>query len=134
MLKLVSDIVAIIRAVRDVAINKEVRVPVGPEPQPCARLRRIGLHIITVQIETHGGRPPAHFRRAVLIDAIVGARTLVPVRVVDRDEQYDDMIEQTRARLCNGNVAQERQPGVFTVRLTRMYASLYENPCLTGAP
>ena len=51
MLVDVSDVVLKIRAVCDVAINKQVWIPLRPEFEPRASLRRVSLHVITVEIE-----------------------------------------------------------------------------------
>ena len=86
------------------AINEEVWIPLVPQLEPRAHLRRIGLQIIAIEIEICSRHTPAHLGRPVLIDAIVSAEPLVPVRVEDRDEQKDDVIEQVRASLRDCDV------------------------------
>ena len=105
MLVLVGYVIAKVRAVGNVAINKQIRIPLGPELQPGARLRRIGFHIIAIKIEIRRSRSPTHLARAVLIDAVVGTETFVTVRVVNWNEKNYDVVEQFFLRFRHGDVS-----------------------------
>ena len=69
-----------------------------------------------------------------MIDAHVGVRVLVAVHVVDDLEQDDDVLQKIGARLCNGDVAKEREPGVLSVDLAGVNTSLHEHDGLALFP
>ena len=58
----------------------------------------------------------------------------MPIGVVDGYKKHDQILQQARACLCNRNVAQQRQPGVFTIRFARMNARLNQNHRFASAP
>ncbi len=128
-LELISYVVAKIRAVGCVTINEEIGIPFVPEAQLRLRLRRVCLHVIAVQIQICRVGAPAHRARAVLINSIVRVEAFVPVRVVNWNEEQDNVIEQIFICLCDRNVAQEGESGVFAVRFARVDASLHKHNC-----
>jgi hypothetical protein len=66
-------------------------------------------------------------RGAILVDAIVRARSFVTVSVVDRDEEQDDVVQYSGDGLRDGDVAKERKSCVFAVGFTGVNAGLNQN-------
>src|SRR5262245_47329049 len=51
MFVMIGNVVAIVGAVGDVTIDKEVRVPLVPEAQPGACLGRVCFHVVAIQVQ-----------------------------------------------------------------------------------
>src|SRR2546425_4933695 len=105
MLMVIRDVVAIVSAVRYMTINKKIRLPLVPEPEPRTRLWRACFHVIAIEIQICTGGAPAHLGRTILIDAIIWTKPLVAVCVVNRHEEHHHIFEQISARPGDGNVA-----------------------------
>ncbi len=88
-----GDVILKVGAIGYVIVDEEVRQPAMKHGQEGARLRRVGLHVIAVQVEIGGVAAPAHLFRAVLIDAVVGRAPLVAIGVVDGNEDENRAIE-----------------------------------------
>src|SRR4030095_6400481 len=101
MFMLIGDVVLVVGAIRDVAINEQIRFPKIPQGQPGARLGRRGFHVIAIEILVSAGRAPAHFVGAVLVDTVVRADSFMTVGVVDGDKEYYQVFEQTGMRFGN---------------------------------
>ena len=91
-----------------------------------ARLRRVELAEVAVQVQVPRRRAPARFGRAALVDARERGEPLVAVHVEDRDEQPVGAVEQRAARAAHGEVAQQHQPGVLAVDLAGVDAGVGE--------
>ena len=76
MFVMIGDVAAVVGAVSYVTIDKQIRLPLIPETKPRARFRRVGLHVIAVEILISAGGAPAHVSWTILIDAIVRTRTV----------------------------------------------------------
>ena len=67
-----------------------------PVPQKRARLGRLGLHVVAIQVLGSGVCAPTYLFRTVLVDAVVCAEILVTVGVVDgHDDQYCTIKERS---------------------------------------
>ncbi len=86
-------------------VDEQIRLPFIPQRKPRTCLRRVGFHVVAIEILIRAGCAPAHFCRAILIDAIVRTRSFVTVGVVDRNEEQDDVVEQTACDLRDCDVA-----------------------------
>ena len=86
-----------VRAVGHVVVHEEVGLPRVREREEGARLLRVGLHEVAVQVEAARVRPEAHLVRAVLVRAVVRRDARVPVHVVDDDGHERDAVEERRA-------------------------------------
>ncbi len=126
-IKCIGHVILVIGAVRDVIIHKKVRQPPVPQLQESARLRRIGLQVIAIQIQVLRLRAPAHLLGSVLIDAVVKAEALMAVGVVNRDDQHHGAVEQRRFALGDHHVAQQRQAGIFAIHLAGVDGVLNEH-------
>ena len=89
-----GDVVLEVGAVGHVVVDEEVGQPAMKHGHEGAGLRRIGLHVVAVQIEVGPVAAPAHLFGAVLVDAVVGRAPLMPIGVVHGDEDEDGAIEQ----------------------------------------
>src|SRR5256885_5691257 len=130
----VGHIVLKIGPIRDVTINKKVRLPLVPESEPSARFRSVGLHVIAIKVEIRCVRSKTHLVGAVLVDSHIRVRILMPVDVVDHLEKNDDILEQIEPRFGDCDIAQERESSVLTVNLPRVYSSLDQNDRLPLRP
>src|SRR5947209_4423812 len=98
MLVDVCDVVLKIRAVRDVTVNQKVWIPLSPELQPRTCLRRVGFHVISIEIEFRCCGAPAQLGGSVLLKTIEWAEAFVPVNVVDWDEESYGVLQKPCAR------------------------------------
>ncbi len=106
-------------AVRHVIVHEEVRLPRVGEREEGARLLRIGLHEVPVQVQAARVRPEAHFLRTVLVRAVVRRDPRVPVHVVDDDRHERDAVEEVEP-VRERDVAQQDQRRVRAVHLSGM--------------
>jgi hypothetical protein len=106
MFVVVRDVAAIVGAVGDVAIDKEVWLPFVPQTNPRTSFGRVRFHVIAVQILIRAGRAPTHFRWPILIDAIVRSCSFVTVGVVNRYEKQHDVRQYAFDTSRDGDVAQ----------------------------
>jgi hypothetical protein len=90
-----------------VAIDQKIGVPPVPERKPRARLGRVGLHVVAVQIEARRGGAEAGILGALLVDAVVGCHVLVSVDVIDGNEEQRHIIEQCFALARDRYLAHE---------------------------
>ena len=127
MFVMVSDVAAIVGAVSHVTVDEQVRLPFIPETKPRTRLGSVGLHVVAVKVLISAGSAPAHLSWTILIDAIVGAGSFVTVGVVDRNKKQDDVVQYAGGSLRDRDIAQERETGVFAIRLARVNAGLDQN-------
>src|SRR5881409_1919506 len=96
-----------------------------PVPQKRARLGRLGLHVVAIQVSVSGVCAPTYLLRTVLVDAVVCAEILVAVGVVDgHDDQYSTLKKRS-LRLRDQHVAQQRQRSILAVHLARVDGVLY---------
>ena len=121
-----GDVVLEVHAVGDVKVEIEVRPPAVECPDERAQLRRIELGVVAVEIQVLGGGAPAAFLGASLVDPGEAGESLVSVRGEHRDEEEVRPAEERALRAAHRHVAQEHEPGVFPVHLTRMDAGLGE--------
>ena len=131
----VRDVVLKIGAVRDVAIDKQVRPPFVPKLEPGTRFGGVGLHVIAVEIEVGRVRSKTHFVGPVLVDAHEGIEIFMPIDVVDGHENDDDVLEQIEPCFGDSNIAEQREPRVLTVNLAGVNAGLDKDdgfPLTTG--
>ncbi len=98
MFVVIGDVAAIVGAVGHVAIDKQIRLPFIPETKPRTRLRRVGFHVVAIEVLIRAGRAPAHLGWTILIDAIVRTRSFVTVGVVNRNEEQDDVVQYSCRR------------------------------------
>ena len=95
-----------VRAVRGVQVDHQVRVPVVQQLHERARLGGLELHEVAIEIEAVGVLARADAaERAELLRAVVEADALVAVRVVERRDDHDD------ARQHRSQVADREPPG-----------------------
>ena len=85
---MVGDHRAIVGAVGYVTVDEEIGLPLIPETQPRTRFGRVGFHVIAIKVLVSSRGPPAHVGWSILVDAVVGTGSLVPVCVVDGYEKH----------------------------------------------
>ena len=105
MFVVIRDVAAVVGAVGDVTVDEEIGLPKVPELKPGTRFGSVGFHVVTIKVLVRAGRAPTHVRGAVLIDAIVGTRSLVTIGVVDRDKEQYDVVQNSGDSLRDGDVA-----------------------------
>ena len=122
-----GEVVLVVGAVGGVHVDQEVRQPVLPQLQPCAHLRRIGFHVVAVEVEVLRLAAEAHAVRAVLVDAVVRRGILVAVHAEHRDVDQHHMVEQVRDLAGDRDIAQQHQPGVLALDLAGVDAGLQQH-------
>ena len=132
----VGQVVLVVRAVRGVRVDEQVRQPPVEQRQFGPRFRRVGLHPVPVQVVVLRGHAPAHFRRSVLVDPVERPEPRVPVHAHDRHDQQDGMIEQPGGlRLAvDHEVPDQREAGVLALAFAGMDAAVHEHDFLAGGP
>ncbi len=123
----ISDVAAIVSAVSYVAIDKQIGLPFVPEFNPRTRFGRVGLHVVAIQILICTGRAPTHFDWAILVDPIVRTGSFVAIGVVNRNEEQDDVCQQSFESLGDSEVAKQSETGVFAIRFTGVNTSLNQD-------
>ena len=130
----VGEIVLVVRAVRHVIVEHEVRLPRGKQPQPRLHLRRVGFGVVAVQIQVLGGIAQARDLRAVLHGPVVGAAMLVAVDVEYRQHDKDGIVKPVAlVRLvCHGHVANQHESCVLALNFAGVYAGLDQDDGFAG--
>ena len=123
----ISDVAAIVSAVSYVAIDKQVGFPLVPETNPGTRFRRVGFHVVAIEILIRAGRAPTHLDWTILVDPIVWARSFVSVGVVNRNEEQDDVCQQSFESFRDAEVAKQSETRVFAVGFTGVNAGLNQD-------
>ena len=80
-------------AIGDVTIDKEIRFPLIPETNPGTCFRRVGFHVVAVEVLVGARGAPAHRLGTILVYAIVRRGAFMTVGVVDRDEKQDNIVQ-----------------------------------------
>ena len=109
--------VAVQRTVRGVRVNDDGRIPRVDQPHQRPRLGRFELDEISVQVQPHGVGALAHpLLGPDLPGAVALVHPLVPVRVVDRHEDHDQVVQQ-RVIVHQRQLARQHQQGFFPAHL-----------------
>ena len=116
-----------LRAVGDVQVDVQDRVPLVQQSQHRLHFRRVGLDVVAVQVEVLRGRAPAHFFRSDLVRPVPAAEALVAVYVQHRHEDERGGGERARRRSSVEHFTQREQAGVLAVDLAGVNAALHEH-------
>ena len=102
-----------IRPVRRVQVQDDVRIPVGEELDERARLGGLELHEIAIEVEAVGVFARADAReRPELRGPVIEADALVAVRVIEgRDE--DDHPGEQRTQIADREAPRDDERGFF---------------------
>ena len=123
----VGRVVLEIGPVGDVCVDEQVGQPAVPQAQEGARLGRVGLHVIAVQVQIARLRAPAGLLRPVLVDPVEGPEALVPVGVVDWYDDEHGVVEERGPLSGDRHVAQQGQTGVLAVHLAGVDGVLHQD-------
>ena len=87
--------IGVVRPVRGVQVNGEMRVPAVEQADERKGLGRFHLDVIAVQIQSAGIFADAHAaNRAILVRAVMDADFLVAVGVVNGRDENDELVQQ----------------------------------------
>lgn len=114
-------------AVRHMQVRIDDRIPGVDQPQQGACLRRVGLHIVAVQIVVLGRGADAALHRSALIGPVPAAETFVTVRIIDRDEQDHLFLQRARGDFTLQQLAQGQIARVLAIDLAGVNAALDQN-------
>ncbi len=113
-----------LRAVGDVQVHVQQRIPLFDQAQHRLHLRRVGLDVVAVEVEVLRGGAPAHLLRAALIGPVPGAEALVAIDVEHRHEQPHLLVQRAARGLAVEQLAQRQEAGVLAVDLAGVDAAL----------
>ncbi len=89
--------------------NKEIWLPLVPQPQEVLHFNCIGFQEVAIEVKVAGICSPAHFLLAILIDAIIRAKTLVTVNVENWNEKEGNVFKKVLKFSVNYNIAKKNQ-------------------------
>ncbi len=125
-----------IRTVGDVVVHEKIWQPVLEHAPERACFWSLGFHVVPVQVQAGAVGTPAHFFRAVLVDAVVGRQIGKAIGVVDRDKDEHGAVKQRGLGPGDDHVAQQRHRSILAVHLACVDGVLYEHDgplgCMQG--
>ena len=111
-------------AVGDMQVDFDQRVPFVDQAQHRLHFRRVGFHVVAVEVVALGGGAPAHFLRSALVGAIPGAEALVAVHAEHRHEHPDLLVQHAFRGLAFEDFAQGEEARILAVDFAGVDAAL----------
>ncbi len=127
-----GHVVLEIGSVGDVIVDKKVGQPAMKHLQEGARLGRVGLLVVAVEVDVGAVAAPSGQFRPVLVDAVVGGAAFVAIDVVNGDEDEDDVIQQRGAGLGDDDVPEQRQARILAVHFSGVDGVLHQENGAAG--
>ena len=126
-LDLHRDVFAQLGPVRHVQVGIQDGIPRLQQRHHGAHLRRLDLHVVTVEVQVLRGHAPTHFFRAALVGPVPGLEPLVAIDVEYGHEQHRGAREGTAADTTFEHFAQRDEARILAVDLARMDAALEQH-------
>ena len=119
-----GDVVLELGAVGGVQVDGSQRVPFPDQAQHRLHFRRVGLHVIAVEVVVLRGGAPAGLFRAALVGPVPAPEALEAVDVEHRHEQPYQLVQRAGRGLAFEHLAQGQETGVLAVDLAGVDAAL----------
>ena len=119
-----GDVVLELGAVGGVQVDGSQRVPFPDQAQHRLHFRRVGLHVIAVEVEVLRGGAPAGLFRAALVGPVPAPEALEAVDVEHRHEQPHQPVQRAGCSLAFEHLAQGQETGVLAIDLAGVDAAL----------
>ena len=116
-----------LRAVGDVQVGVDDRIPLVQQAQHRLHLGGVGLHVVAIEVQVLAGDAPADLLGADLVGTIGPAHPLVPVDVEHRHEHQRDASEDAGRDASFEQLAKRQEAGVLAVDLAGVDAALREH-------
>ena len=106
-------------------INEDVGIPLVEHREGCASLRRFGLDVVAIEIQSLCIRANAYHLRTVLRSPIylLPRELLIAVSIVDRNRDQNHRVQCVRCPR-GGEIAQQREQGFLTFYFARVNVAL----------
>ena len=119
-----GNIVLELRSVGDVQIHGQQRIPLIHEGEHRLHFRRVGLHVIAVQVVVLRGGAPAHFHGAALVGTVPCAEAFMAIHVEHRHEHPDQFVQGPFCSLAFQYFTQCQEACILAIDFTGMDAAL----------
>jgi hypothetical protein len=123
----VGYVVLELRAIGDVQVHIQHRVPTFQQAQHRLHLRSIRLGVVPVEIEILGSGTPAHLLGTILIGAVPAAESLVPVNVEHRHEHQHERFQCARRCFAGQHLPRGQKTGVLAIDFACVDAALNQH-------
>ena len=118
------DVVLELGAVGHVQVQHHQRIPSVDQAQHGPHFRRIGLHVVAVEVVALGGDSEAHLFRSALVGTVPGAEIFMAIDIEHRHEQQHGLVQHTLARFALQQVADQPETGILAVDFPGVDAAL----------